>query len=174
MNAPRRRLPGHSPLPEYPIQTKHHQFIGSLPCLRCGKPAPSECAYVGMLPGLGILPSDRYFVPLCGPATVWHDCCHSRKHYRGAARFWAELGIDPIDLAFQLWRVSGDVTAGLRAMARARQAAARQHRNLQDTKESSWRSAVDHRPALRHRLRPTAMATRPISSEFAWFVESRS
>src|SRR5438105_10140774 len=100
-------------------------------CLSCGKPAPSECAYVGMLPGLGIVPGHRDLVPLCAPATVWQDCCHSRKHYRGAARFWAELGIDPIGLAFQLLRVSGDVTAGLRAVTRAREAAARYYRNLE-------------------------------------------
>src|SRR5437764_4038349 len=150
MSASRRRLSGPSTLPDDPIVTRHQRFIRSLPCLSCGKPAPSECAYVGRLPGLGILPGPRYLLPLCGPATVWQDCSHSRKHYRGAVRFWSELGIEPIDLAVQLWRVSGDATAALRAVARARQAAARQHRELQDTKESSWRSALDGRAALRH------------------------
>jgi hypothetical protein len=169
----RRKLGRPSPLPDRPDLTGHQRFIRSLPCLSCGKPAPSECAYVGMRPGLGILPSDRYFVPLCGPATVWQDCCHSRKHYRGAARFWVELGLDPIDLAFQLWRVSGDVAAGLHAMARARQPTARHYRSREGGGSSS-RSALDDRAAFRHRLRPTGMAPRHISSEFAGFSEHRS
>ena len=168
MNTPPRRLRRDLP---HPILTKHQQFIRALPCPSCGKPAPSECASVGMLPGPGILPSDRYFVPLCGPATVWQDCCHSRKHYRGAARFWAEMGLDPLDLAFQLWRVSGDVTAGLHTIARARQQTKHHDQNLEDSR-SSFRSRPDHRLALRHRLHPTTMATRPMSSEFA--LESRS
>jgi hypothetical protein len=168
MNAPRRQLRGHSPLPDRPILTRHQRFIHSLPCLRCGKPAPSECAYVGMLPGLGILPSDRYFVPLCGPETIWQDCCHSRKHYRGAARFWAELGLDPVDLAFQLWRVSGDITAGLRAIARASQAAACRHGNVQDKKESSSRFALDRRAAVRYPLRPIEMPSRHRNADSAW------
>jgi len=172
MSASRRRLRGPSPLPDDPIVTRHQRFIRSLPCLSCGKPAPSECASIGMLHGLGILPSDRYFVPLCGPETIWEDCCHNRKHYRGAARFWAELGVDPIDLAFQLWRGSGDITAGLRAITRARQGPAHHHRNL-DGRGSSSRSGPDGRPAFRYRLRPTGMAPRPTSSEAAWLVENQ-
>jgi hypothetical protein len=169
MSVPRQQLRRHS-LPDRPVLTRHQRFIRSLPCLCCGKSAPSECASVGMLPGLGILPSDRYFVPLCGPATVWQDCCHSRKHYRGAARFWAELGIDAIDLAFQQWRVSGDVTAGLRAIARARLAPAHHYRNLEDSRSSS-RSAPRDRAAFRHRQWPAAMAPRHMRSEFAGFSE---
>jgi len=168
MSAPRR----HSPLPDRPTLTMHQRFIRSLPCLSCGKPAPSECPYVGMLAGLGILPSDRYFVPLCGPETIWDDCCHSRKQYRGAARFWAELRIDPIDLAFQLWRVSGDVAAGLHVMARARQPMAPYHRDIEG-RGSSWRSAPGDGAAFLHRLRPTAMAALPRGSESGRLGESR-
>src|SRR5204863_6199504 len=115
--------------PENSLLTRHQAFIRSLPCLSCGKRAPSECAQVGMLAGLGLRGTDFYLVPLCGPATVWQDCCHSRKHYLGAARFWSELGINPIDIAAQLWRVSSNVTAGLRTIMRARQAAAHQRRS---------------------------------------------
>jgi hypothetical protein len=172
MSASRRRLRGPSTLAGDPIVTRHQRFIRSLPCLSCGKPAPSECAYVGMLPGLGILPRYRYLVPLCGPATVWQDCCHSHKHYRGAVRFWSELGIEPLDLAIQLWRVSGDAMAGLRAVTLAWEAA-REHRRVQDTKDSSWRFALDRHAVLRHGFRSTAMAPRSMSSELAW-LESRS
>ena len=171
MSAPRCRLPGHSPLPDHP--TRHQRFMRSLPCLRCSKPAPSECANVGMVPGLTILPSDRYFVPLCGPETIWDDCCHSRKHYRGAARFWAELGLDPIDVALQLWRVSGDGTAGQRVMARARQAVAFHYRDLEGEGSSSPSAPGDLSP-FKQRRWPTAMAPRHISSEFAALSEHRS
>jgi hypothetical protein len=51
--------------------------------------------------------------------------CHSRNHYQGAARFCSELGIEPLDFASELWRVSHAVTAGLRAVMCAREAVAR-------------------------------------------------
>src|SRR6476646_7207133 len=122
MTAPPRRLRAQATLPsDNPLLNWHHAFIRALPCVCCGKPAPSECAYVGRLAGRGSLPTDHYLVPLCGPATVWQDCCHSRKHFLGAGRFWSELGTDPLDVARQLWLVSGEVTAGLRAVTRVRQ-----------------------------------------------------
>ena len=106
--------------PHNPLLTKHQAFIRALPCLACGKPPPSECACVRFHPGIGWPVSDPYLLPLCGPATVWDDCCHSRKHFLGAARFWSGLGIGPLDLAAQLWRVSGDVEAGEGVVRNAR------------------------------------------------------
>ena len=122
-----------------------------------------------MLPGLGILRRHGHLVPLCGPATVWQDCCHSRKHYRGAVRFWSALGIEPLDLAVQLWRVSGDVAAGRRTVMRARQAAmaVHQRRNGREPKRSLPRSALDQ-------LRPIAMVTAPTSPELPLYWDSRS
>ena len=176
MSASRPRLRGPSTLPDDPIVTRHQRFVRCLPCHSCGKPAPSECAYVGMLPGLGIVPGHRDLVPLCGPATVWQDCCHSRKHHLGAVRFWSELGIDPLDLALELWRVSGDVAAGRRMVVRARQAAmaAHQRRNGREPKRSLRRSALDRGAALRDQPRPIAMVTPPRSSELLLRLESRS
>ena len=177
MSASRRRLRGPSTLPDDPIVTRHQRFIRSLPCLSCGKPAPSECASVGMLPGLGILlPGHSHLVPLCGPATVWQDCCHSRKHYRGAVLFWSELGIDPLDLASELWRMSGDVSAGWRTVMRARQAAiaAHQRRNGTEPKRSLPRSTLDRGAALRDQLRPIAMVTASTSPEFPVYWDTRS
>ena len=169
MNPMPRRLRARLPSPpDNSLLTRHQAFIRSLPCLSCGKRAPSECAQVGMLAGLGLRGTDYYLVPLCGPATVWQDCCHSRKHYLGAARFWSELGIDPVDLAFQLWRVSSDVTGGRRAVMLAR----RECQVRRDGKGRAPRYALD-RGALRDRLRPIAMVT-PISSDLPLLVESRS
>src|SRR5947209_232187 len=104
------------------------------------------------------------------------DCCHSRKHYRGAARFWAELGIEPIELASELWRVSGDVAAGRRTVMRARQTAmaAHQRRNRREPKRSLPRSALDRGAALRDQLRPIAMVRPPTSPELPLYWDSRS
>ena len=99
---------------------QHRGFICSLPCVACGEPALSECASVVRATSLGTSPDDRYLVPLCGPTTIWKDCCHSRLHYRGPRRFWSELGIDPLELARRLWRVSGNLAAGRRAVMFAR------------------------------------------------------
>src|SRR5947207_6731613 len=174
MSASRPRLRGHSPPPD-PILTRHQRFIRSLPCLGCGKPPPSECAYVGRRAGLAVPTGDRYLVPLCGPATVWQDCCHSRKHYRGAAQFWSALGINALDLALQLWRVSGDLTAGVRTVMRARRAAMAfgQDRGGRETKGSLSSCALDGRAGLRDRLRPPAMLTPPMSSELRSLSDSR-
>jgi hypothetical protein len=104
--------------PDTLVLERHRAFIRALPCVACGTPAPSECATVREVPG------DRYTVPLCGPPTVWQDCCHSRLYYHGRPRFWSELGIDPLALATRLWRVSGDRKAGQRVVMCARQAIA--------------------------------------------------
>ena len=169
----RRQSHGSTP-PDYPALKRHQRFIRSLPCLGCGKPAPSECAYVGRLAGLAVPTGDRYLVPLCGPATVWQDCCHSRKHYLAAARFWSELGIGPLDLAAQLWRVSGNVTEGWRAVMLARQTASRQRPVRRDGKGSAPRCMLRRGTALRDLLKPTAIVTPPMSSELPLLVEHRS
>src|SRR5260221_7275762 len=99
---------------------RHRAFIRALPCVACGRPAPSECAAVGAGtdPGRGLQPTGRFLVPLCGPPTIWEDCCHSRLHYLGRTRFWSELGIDPFGLAARLWRGSGGTEARRRPLMR--------------------------------------------------------
>jgi len=159
--------------PDDPILTQHQAFIRSLPCLACGKPAPSECATIGMLARLGVRESHQYLVPLCGPPTVWQDSCHSRKHYRGAARFWSELDTAPLDLARQLRLVSGDVAAGSRAVRRAWRMAIRQRRNLPDPKLSSPHSVFNRSVALRDRSRPTVIVTPASRSEFLLLLASQ-
>lgn len=65
---------------------------------------------------MGIRPRDDLVAPLC-------RACHDREE-RGKVTFWADcmaLGIsDPIAVAGQLRRVSGDTEKGLRAIAHAR------------------------------------------------------
>ena len=97
---------------------QHRGFIASLRCLACGAPPPSECAR--LRPVAPAEPSECDLLPLCGPDTVWEDCCHSRMHFEGASRFWSALDIDAADLARRLWIVSGDRQAGERLIRQAR------------------------------------------------------
>jgi len=160
--------------PETAILLQHRAFIRSLPCLSCGNPAPSECALLRAHSGLGLPSSGRYLVPLCGPATLWEDCCHSRKHYLGATRFWSGLGIEPRDVAFRLWQVSGDLEAGVRVVMQVRRviAASRTHPNERDGRAgSASQPASELAAAPRRTLEPFAMAQ--MSSEGACLGERR-
>jgi hypothetical protein len=62
----------------------------------------------------GMKLSDRYSVPLC-------SSCHALQHQFGELKFWSTLRIDPLDVAFRLWTVTGDIEAGARIVFRARQ-----------------------------------------------------
>ena len=94
----------------------HLGFIRALKiCMICGKIGEVDPMHVrgGTGGGMGLKPADKYTVPGCRQ-------CHSKQHQIGEARFWAELGVDPVDCALRLWRVSGDMMAGRRAVERAR------------------------------------------------------
>ena len=64
--------------------------------------------------GVGVKPSDRYSVSLCTE-------CHALQHHFGEQRFWSTVRIDPLNVAFRLWTISGDITAGERIVFRTRQ-----------------------------------------------------
>ena len=95
---------------------QHLAFVRQLPCVVCGKAAPSEAAHVrtGTDGGVGVKPGDRYAVPLC-------TACHARQHRIGELSFWSARRIDPLNVALRLWTVSGDIKAGERTVFRARQ-----------------------------------------------------
>src|SRR5437016_14478019 len=105
-----------NPKPDHRTRTKHLGFVRQLPCVACGKAAPSEAAHVpsGSDAGAGMKPSDRYSLSLC-------TGCHALQHQFGELRFWSALHIDPLNVAFRLWTVSGDIEAGKRTVFRARQ-----------------------------------------------------
>ena len=94
----------------------HLAFVRLLPCVACGKAAPSEAAYVrtGTDGGVGVKPGDRYAVPLC-------RACHTKQYRIGELTFWSALRIDPLNVALRLWTVSADMEAGERTVFRARQ-----------------------------------------------------
>jgi hypothetical protein len=104
------------PKPDLRRRMQHLTFVRQLSCVACGKAAPSEAAHVrsGSDAGAGIKPSDRYSVSLCTD-------CHALQHQFGELTFWSVLRIDPLNVAFRLWTVSGDIRAGERVVFRARQ-----------------------------------------------------
>jgi len=95
---------------------QHLAFVRQLPCVACGKAAPSEAAHVrtGTEGGVGIKPADRYAVPLCAT-------CHTKQHRVGELTFWSALRVDPVNVSLRLWTVSADIKAGERIVFRARQ-----------------------------------------------------
>jgi hypothetical protein len=118
MPAPRipRTLAPSKPSPNLRRRVEHLAFVRQLPCVACGKPAPSEAAHVrtGTDSGVGIKPGDRYALPLC-------SACHATQHRIGELTFWSALRIDPVNVALRLWTVSSDIAAGERTIFRARQ-----------------------------------------------------
>jgi hypothetical protein len=118
MPAPRiaRTVASGKPKPNHRRRAQHLAFVRQLPCVVCGRAAPSEAAHVrsGSDGGAGIKPSDRYSVSLCTD-------CHALQHQFGELAFWGTVRIDPLNVAFRLWTVSGDIKAGERIVFRARQ-----------------------------------------------------
>jgi len=104
------------PQPDLRRRVQHLAFVRQLPCVACGKAAPSEAAHVrtGTDGGVGVKPGDRYAVPLCA-------ACHAKQHRLGELTFWSALRIDPLNVALRLWTVSADINAGERTVFRARQ-----------------------------------------------------
>jgi hypothetical protein len=103
--------------PNYRRAPAHLGFIRALRiCLICGRIGDVDPMHVrgGTDGGMGLKPSDKYTVPGCRK-------CHQHQHRIGEDRFWGGLGIDPMDVALRLWRISGDMMAGRRAIERGRQ-----------------------------------------------------
>src|ERR1700741_4120347 len=103
---PRTLSPG-NPKPNLRGRMQHLAFVRQLPCVACGKAAPSEAAHVrtGTDSGVGIKPGDRSAVSLC-------SACHARQHRIGELSFWSALRVDPFNVALRLWTVSSDIAAG--------------------------------------------------------------
>jgi hypothetical protein len=118
MPAPRisRTVAHPKPKPNFRRRVQHLAFIRLLPCVACGKAAPSEAAHIrtGTDGGVGMKPGDRYATPLC-------TACHTKQHRVGELTFWSALRFDPVNVALRLWTISADVTAGERTVFRARQ-----------------------------------------------------
>lgn len=132
---PRARIERHVPLPRPKpndrLRPKHIAWIKTLPCIKCGR-TPCDPAHVRIGNtggGTGLKPPDRFTVPLCSSLPeIGYEGCHAVQH-QGEVTFWAELGVDPVDIALRLWAITGDTDQGLRTIARARQAIAMHQRS---------------------------------------------
>jgi hypothetical protein len=78
---------------------EHLRFIRTLRCAACRIGGPSNAHHLmhAQPSAMGLKSGDEWTVPLC-----FH--CHERLHRAGnEPGWWAELGIDPIVLAQELW-----------------------------------------------------------------------
>jgi hypothetical protein len=91
-------------IPEtYRSRDKHHlRFVASQPCLLCSK-QPSDAHHLRFAQprALGAKVGDEFTVPLCREH-------HRALHDSGSeTAFWHGMGIDPAEIAKDLWRESG-------------------------------------------------------------------
>lgn len=111
-------MPTHKRKPNLRRNATHRKFVSGLKiCLACGRRGPVECCHVraGTDGGGSLKPSDKFTVPMC-------HACHDRQHNKwngSEVRFWAEIGIDPLNISLRLWCVSGDVEAGMKCIEKS-------------------------------------------------------
>lgn len=99
---------------------EHLALIRTLPCLNCGLDPCYEAAHVrmnsaafGKRQALGRKPDDLWTVPLC---RACHQGDADSQHKVGEAIFWQRVGLNPLIVAKELYRVTGDGVA-MRAVA---------------------------------------------------------
>jgi hypothetical protein len=95
---------------------QHLDFIRSLPCLICGRPA--EAAHIRIAShahgkpetGKSQKPSGRWCIPLC---PGHHRLGNDSQHVIGERNFWPQHDIDPFTIAALLFVASGNCEAAL-------------------------------------------------------------
>ncbi|HUT51389.1 MAG TPA: hypothetical protein VM325_18820 [Alphaproteobacteria bacterium] len=102
--------------PRSGMSRDHLAFIRSLACPVYPEEGEIEAHHLlraDRTRGVGRRAADRYAIPLSVKA-------HRELHIAGGEEAWlAERGIDGRALAAALWRVSGDLEAGMRIVMRA-------------------------------------------------------
>lgn len=106
----------------------HLAFIRSLPCCVCGN-GLTQAHHIlradDRPKGTGRRNHDKYALPIC----AFHHIAqfgHDTAHGSGNDEAWLQgHGIDGRALAAALWRVSGDLDAGLRIVERCKQVEAK-------------------------------------------------
>ena len=103
----------------------HLRWIRNLPCLATGSYARVEAAHVRYSDplhgkaetGMARKSDDKWVVPLCAEA---HREAKSAQHNSNERQWWEDRGIDPLQVAKELWAASGDTDAGLKIIEGAR------------------------------------------------------
>ena len=80
---------------------EHCKYVATQPCLICGR-APSEAHHIRFAQprALSRKVSDEYTVPVC---RLHHRELH---RYGDEASWWASVGVDPLSVALELWKLS--------------------------------------------------------------------
>jgi hypothetical protein len=80
---------------------EHCKHVAAQPCLICGR-APSEAHHIRFAQprALSRKVSDEYTVPVC---RLHHRELH---RYGDEASWWAGVGVDPLPVALELWKLS--------------------------------------------------------------------
>jgi hypothetical protein len=81
---------------------EHCKYVTTQPCVICGR-APSEAHHIRFAQprALSRKVSDEYTVPVC---RLHHRELH---RYGDEASWWAGVGVDPLPVALELWKLSG-------------------------------------------------------------------
>lgn len=99
----------------------HLAFVRKLPCIAGGN-GPIDAAHIRQasaeynkpVAGTSLKPDDCWTIPLT------HGLHLGRLHQIGEERFFAELGVNPLKVAWDLFQASGDLEAGRSIIAEAR------------------------------------------------------
>lgn len=97
----------------------HLAAIRKCPCLRCETSQGIQAAHIRMLnlewgqkagirtgAGGGEKPADVWVVPLCVDC---HLTGPNAEHRVGTLAFWERCNVDPHEVAWELWKVSGNI-----------------------------------------------------------------
>jgi hypothetical protein len=89
------------PLPRRLRDKNHLRFVAGRPCLVCGRqPCDAHHLRFAQSRGLGLKVSDEFTVPLC-------RAHHRQLHQSGKELdWWARMGIEPINIALELWNAT--------------------------------------------------------------------
>jgi hypothetical protein len=96
------------------MDEKHLTLIRQLPCVHCLKVPAGEAHHLKCTGerGMAVRSTDRWTVPLC---RIHHDEVE-RTGARKEVAWFAEIGIDPLELAQDLWSGTGDLPKMVRIL----------------------------------------------------------
>lgn len=96
----------------------HLKAIRQCNCLVCGASYPSEAAHIRYSSmrygkfhtGMGQKPDDKWTVPLCARCHRIGDKKITAQHQMSERKFWKAHGINPIEIAAELYACDSHVT----------------------------------------------------------------
>ena len=127
----RPKAPKHRKTKRRLIDEGHLNMIRRLPCILSGRSAEAAHISYGDLShdkpsnAMGIKADDKFVVPL---APELHRLANGSQHNHGERDWWQQFGIDPVQIAIDLWSVGRNHEAQLRIVQRVELTAAARDR----------------------------------------------